>query len=347
MTDRLVSETGEVVTNKLELYDFKVEWLPESSIKRHPSRHFDPRDNSEVYVSNAKPGMWMKLTPKPMEDGKPRYEYSKDVSGLHFGAWKSTEVLLMRDRKTDKLVAAKSSNPYLNRNTLSEARLLASFSHPNIQTIHDIAMTNDDDPQERKIYFIGEYLPGGTLKDWNNTDRTLTEISSIIDQIASGISYLHEHGRIHADLKPIQIVFDDNENPKIIDMDPNIGGFMDKNGKCRGDAGNNVYQPPERHIRDLSQQTDIYAFGAIVFELVAGFEGEDSVTISIVRDQFVDGEAPIPVRRSLWPRLSEEPQLHQKLSQVVKKALAEKPEERFKSIDEFNGELQDIFRQLK
>jgi serine/threonine-protein kinase len=204
-----------------------------------------------------------------------------------------------------------------------EARLVARLSHPNIVTIHDYSESNGH------LYIVMELVDGGTLKQILDRQRTpngtmsVMEANRIFQQLGSALTYAHEKGIIHRDIKPVNVLMDLSSRPILSDF--GIAKVLASgNGLTRPGAGVGTpeYMSPEQcRGEEVDGRADIYALGVMLFESLAG------------RTPFVGDNYPALAYNHLHtqppdPRVFN-PQLSPQVCRVILTALEKKPERRF------------------
>jgi len=163
------------------------------------------------------------------------------------------------------------------RHFLNEARRMASLDHENLIRVFSL--------DETVPFIVMEYFPGRTLREARSSSPLdLQRGLGIMRQVASGLAALHAAGLIHRDLSPSNIMVDEKDRAKILDL----GLARDIRGMSatltRGDiVGTVKYMAPEViDGRTLSRAIDVFSYGVILYELVAGrypFEGEHFMSI--------------------------------------------------------------------
>lgn len=197
-----------------------------------------------------------------------------------------------------------------------EARLLAKVAHPHVLSVYDAGLC------EQGPYLITEYLEGGNLRTWMKAGRPLPPqtLLRVIEPVISALSALHHEGIVHRDLKPENILLQDSECPKVSDFGIAVlvaeAGALTQHGQAFGTLG---YTAPEQQYGlPIDQRVDQYSLAAMVYELLTG------------------GELPLGVIR----KPSElNPRLDRQVDKVLMRALAQQPDDRFASIDEFGAAL--------
>ncbi len=158
-----------------------------------------------------------------------------------------------------------------------EARLVARLSHPNIVTIHDFSENNGH------LYIVMQLVDGGTLKHKMDAARSASGASSagwldigeanrIFQQLASALTYAHEHGIIHRDIKPVNVLMERSGRPILSDF--GIAKVLaGSSGLTRPGAGVGTpeYMSPEQCTgEEVDGRADIYALGVMLFESLTG-----------------------------------------------------------------------------
>ncbi|MEM7530565.1 MAG: protein kinase [Chloroflexota bacterium] len=158
----------------------------------------------------------------------------------------------------------------------AEARTLAQIKHNKVVRIYDFK------PDTKPAYLVLEYIEGETLYAYTrkNHPLPLTEIADLLDNIAEALDFIHEHGLIHRDVKPGNIMVKPDGDICLLDFgivkDP---GFAQT--KMGSTLGTPLYMAPEQFgaSEKVTSAADVYALGVILFELLTGeypFEGTDS-----------------------------------------------------------------------
>ena len=205
------------------------------------------------------------------------------------------------------------------------------MNHPNIVTIYDFG------EQDGNPYIVLEMVNGETLDELmrQTVPMSLDHKLEIISQVCDGLSYAHEHGVIHCDIKPGNIMVRTDGRVKILDF-----GIARLQGEPEGNVvvGTPMYISPERFSgHPISACIDVWALGVTLYELLTG-------TAPFVRD--------VPDGR----RIAEEPFLplgrfmdHQPaaLNEVMERTLAHNADARYQSTNELAAALQAILAELR
>ncbi|HET9251273.1 MAG TPA: protein kinase [Candidatus Eisenbacteria bacterium] len=250
-----------------------------------------------------------------------------EISGA-LGAGGMGEIYRARDLRLDRTVAIKAlprefaHDPDRRARFEREARLLASLSHPQIAGIYGI------EDFDGVPFLVLEYVPGETLASrLSRGPMSLAEAARLAGKIAAAIDAAHERGIVHRDLKPANVMLTPDGGVKVLDFGiakGRPGSFepgsetMTREGTVLGTA---AYMSPEQaRGQSVDRRADIWAFGCILFECLAGrrpFHGETGTdTLAKVLEREPDWAAlpaSVPatlrdwVRRSLRKDLSQRP----------------------------------------
>ncbi len=189
--------------------------------------------------------------------------------------------------------------------------------------------------QRSFLYYVTEYVEGITLEAWmeNNPNPSLVEVHGIADQIASGLRAFHRKDMIHQDLKPGNIMIDKNVTVKLVDFgSTGIAGLEEGDGSLKTPRllGTVDYTAPELHFAVKStNQSDIYALGVIVYEMLTtkhpygkGFASAKSVK-----------------RCHLTPASTHRPSLPFWVSEALSRAVHCDPNKRYDALSAFMADL--------
>jgi tRNA A-37 threonylcarbamoyl transferase component Bud32 len=199
---------------------------------------------------------------------------------------------------------------------VKEARALAQLTHPNIVGVYDVGEV-DGLP-----FIVMEYVAGSSLKQL--IERTgalpLADAVRLTDEIANGLAFAHSRGIIHADLKPSNILLDQNEQPKICDF--GIARTPAEDSDSPQLFATALYVAPERvEGRPASVASDVYGLGLVVYEMLVG------------KPPFTSGNAAVLLRdhvvRPPVPPSHLRPSLPKEVDSIVLKALAKDPALRY------------------
>lgn len=254
----------------------------------------------------------------------------------HLGTGGMATVWLGYDTILDRQVAIKTFKIDANdedavKRFNREAKAVTSLSHPNIVSIYDV------ENEGEFYYLILEYVEGMTLKDYmvKNPRIPIETIVHIAKQIAAGLSHAHQNGIIHRDIKPQNILMNENLTCKITDF-----GIARAYGDTTLTQTNQMlgtvyYLSPEQARGNVATaQSDIYSLGILIFEMITGqipFKGESAVAIAL---KHLQEELPdIDKYRENVP---------QSVKNIVLKATMKNPNERYISSKELFEDLSTV-----
>ena len=246
-----------------------------------------------------------------------------------------------RDPRLGRPVALKTMSPSvagdeeLLQRFYREAQSAGQLRHPNIVTIYDI------DEADGIPFIAMEFLEGESLESIiaNRKDMTVVKKVDVMVQTCRGLHYAHQHGIVHRDVKPANVVVLTDGMVKIVDFGIAriAGGSMTRTGIVLGTP---MYMSPEQVLgHTVDARSDIFSVGVILYELLTfqnPFAAEDMPTIL-----FKIVEQPPPPLSSLLPNCP--PQLEE----IVTRALAKNREERYQSAEDLAFDLQQACDYLK
>ncbi|MBN1486378.1 MAG: SUMF1/EgtB/PvdO family nonheme iron enzyme [Anaerolineae bacterium] len=210
-----------------------------------------------------------------------------------------------------------------------EARAIAALRHPNIVQVYDFGVQDD------QHYMVMEYIEGSDLRAEidrrQSREETFShkEILSIASQIAAALDYAHEHGVVHRDIKPGNILLDKKGNAILTDF----GLVMLQNRLSQATLGETFGTPeyiaPEQAMNSgaATAKSDIYSLGGLVYEMITGhlpFEGESALNLALKHIS----EEPTPPTTYV-------PDLAPEVEKALLQALAKQPEERYPTAGAF------------
>ncbi len=273
------------------------------------------------------------------------------------------KVLLWKDNNIGRLVATKMLLSSTHKETIQrffeEGQITGQLEHPNIVPIHELELDN-----QGNLYFTMKYVKGQSLKELLHKithDRktaeqwSLSKMLQVFLNTCNAVSYAHSKNVIHRDLKPENIMLGnfgevlvmDWGLAKVVGQGQEVlandavktlrseGGFKTITGQI---AGTPLYMSPEQadgKLQELDHRTDIYALGAMLYEIVSGTTCvENRGTVINILSQVVQGHwRPLP-ETGLWGKIPGE------LKSIIHKALAYKREHRYQSVSELGDDVQ-------
>lgn len=214
-------------------------------------------------------------------------------------------------------------DPHFRARFEREIKLVAALEHPSIVPVYDVG---EEDSQP---YFVMRYMNGGSLSDVIAQGKlSLQETARIVDRIARGLAYAHKKGVIHRDLKPDNILFDDNGEPFISDF--GIAKLSETSGSLTGSGviGTPAYMSPEQaQGGEIDGRSDVYGLGVIVYQMLSGQQPYSADTpMGIVVKHITE---PVP------EILNANPDLPETVDEIIKTALAKDKTKRYATPVEF------------
>lgn len=258
-----------------------------------------------------------------------RYQIIKSI-----GEGGMANVYLAYDTILDRNVAVKilrgdlANDEKFVRRFQREALSASSLSNPNIVEVYDVGEDNGD------YYIVMEYVEGKHLKNLLKKRGKLTvpEVVDIILQITNGLSVAHDSYIIHRDIKPQNILILDNGLVKITDFGIAVAMNATQLTQTNSVMGSVHYIPPEQASgKGATLQSDIYSIGIVMYELLTGklpFRGDNAVEIALKH------------LKEKMPSIRDEyPDIPQSVENIILKATAKNPKNRYADAREMNEDL--------
>jgi tRNA A-37 threonylcarbamoyl transferase component Bud32 len=261
------------------------------------------------------------------------------ISKLGEGA--TSEVYLCRDPFNDREVAVKRIFPEALRDSsrggvyrklfLAEASLAGKLSHPHIAAIYDAVVEDDSG------YIVMEYVAGGTLESRTTPDNLLPidKVVEIVFKCTRALSYANQLGVTHRDIKPGNILMSGPADIKISDFGLALSAGADATHVTG--VGSPAYMSPEQ-IREqpLSQQTDIYSLGVVMYQLLTGqLPYQASNNFSMIYQITTTEPVPPSSLREGIPM---------SVDRIVRKAMQKDQARRYQTWEDFAKDLAEAFR---
>ena len=216
-----------------------------------------------------------------------------------------------------------------------EASSAAGLQHPNVVGVYDRGEFDDT------YYIAMEYCEGESLKQLITREAPLdpARAIAITKQILVASRFAHRRNVIHRDLKPHNVILDEEENVKVTDFGIARAGASDitEVGAIMGTA--QYLSPEQAQGKSVTEESDLYSIGVVLYEMLTGrapFGGDSAVAVAL---QHVNEPAPSP--RELEPAVPPE------LEAVVMKALSKDPEQRYRDADSFIKALESVEVRLR
>lgn len=212
--------------------------------------------------------------------------------------YRARDTRLGRDVAIKVLPAESAADPEFRARAEREARAVAALNHPHICAIHDVGREGSID------YIVFEHIAGETLAAvLHRGPLPLERALEYATQIAGALNAAHRAGVIHRDLKPGNIMIDPSAGVKLLDfgLAKRTVNYILPSGESTATVGPetakgmvlgtlNYMSPEQAEGKPVDERTDIFSFGAVVYEMIAGrraFDGESQLSVlsAILRDQ--------------------------------------------------------------
>ncbi len=241
------------------------------------------------------------------------------------------DMVLDRDVSVKLLRLDLRDDPSTKRRFHREAMAATQLNDPHIVGIYDVG--EDHGLQ----YMVMQYVKGTDLKAYIRKHYPIPfpQVIDIMEQVLSAVATAHAYGIIHRDLKPQNILIDENKNVKITDFGIAVAVSQDSLTQTNTLMGSVHYLSPEQARGSIAtKQSDIYSLGIILFELLTGkvpFEGETAVSIALKH-----------FREEIPSVREQNKEIPQALENVIIKATAKEPAERYSSVNEMAADLKTV-----
>jgi eukaryotic-like serine/threonine-protein kinase len=262
------------------------------------------------------------------------------------GAGATSRVYLARDPFADREVAIKvflfaqnmspQTERMMHKAFLAEAGLAGKLSHPHIVAIFDAVV------EPEHSYLVMEYVPGTTLESHSEVNNLLplNKVVEIIFKCVRALEYAFQHGVIHRDIKPGNILLSEGGDTKVSDFG---ASFQQRHGQETTQitgVGSPAYMSPEQiRMEDLTHQTDIYSLGVVMYRLLTGRLPYEANTQAALTYAILNS---VPARPATL-----RPDLSPLLDQIVMKAIERDLAKRYRTWLEFGKDLSQAFSTLR
>jgi eukaryotic-like serine/threonine-protein kinase len=260
-----------------------------------------------------------------------RYEVEELV-----GTGGMSSVFRAHDRLLDRKVALKVLHPQYSEDEeyverfRREARAVAALSHPNIVTVIDRG------EHEGRQFIVFEYIDGENLKGLiqRRGPAPVTTALELAMQIARGLSFAHQQGLVHRDVKPQNVLLNGDGQAKVTDFgiarSLDVQHGMTQTGTVLGTS--DYIAPEQAQGQRVDEHTDVYSLGVVLYEMLTTevpFPGENFVAVAM---RHINEEPP-SIR-------DKRPDVSPRFEAAVQRAMAKRPEDRFQTMADFCRELE-------
>src|SRR5699024_9794522 len=261
-----------------------------------------------------------------------RYQIKKTIGGGGMAnVYLAHDLILDRDVAVKVLRLEYTHDAEFIARFEREVQSATSLAHPNIVNIYDVG------EESHILYMVMEYVDGMTLKEYifKNHPVPVATAMNIMKQVLSAIATAHNNELIHRDIKPQNILIDSSGQVKVTDFGIAIALSATSLTQTNSIMGSVHYLSPEQARGETAtKQSDIYALGILLFELLTGqlpFDGQSPVSIAIKHLQYDT------------PSIQEfNPEVSQGVENIVLKATAKNPIHRFQTIAEMENAIERV-----
>jgi serine/threonine-protein kinase len=257
-----------------------------------------------------------------------RYRLDERIATGGMGdVWRGTDIVLGRVIAVKVLRPAMLSDPEFAARFYGEARMMAAFRHPGVVEVYDYASAGETIGDDDCAYLVMAYVEGEPLSAKLKAEGRIdvAQTMSIVAQTANALHAAHEHGTIHRDVKPGNLIVKPNGTVILVDFGVARSNAVTSMTGLNAIVGTALYMAPEQVAKGkVTPATDIYALGAVAYHCIAGvppFDGDNALQVALrhLEDEPdpLPAEVPEPVRA------------------LISRAMAKHPADRFASAAEF------------
>jgi serine/threonine-protein kinase len=231
--------------------------------------------------------------------------------------------------KTLNLEISAEQRPAFNALFLNEARAAAGLSHPNIVTVFDAGVSDNN------AYIAMELLKGRDLRQlraegWRPTP---TQAALVVRRVADALAYAHSKGVVHRDIKPANIFMVGRTQPRVLDFGIARVAHQHDNPTDDDVAGGSPYYMSPEQVRQepADRRTDVFSLGVVLYEMLAEHKPFQGSSLAEITGQVLEHVPPLA--HTLNPKVPKA------LSEIAARAIEKDPEQRFRSARSLSREL--------
>jgi len=262
-----------------------------------------------------------------------RYEI---LEAIGLGA--SSTVFKARDTLIGRIVAIKTlqsglNDPAWRERFMAEARIIGQLSHPRIVKLHDVGI----DETSGSPYLVMEYVVGQTLEKHMAASKTdFQQACSWGAALARALAYAHEQGIVHGDIKPANIMI--NQDGRVMLTDFGIARFAAHVSQVVTLRGTPAYLSPEQiEGKPTDGRSDLFSLGIVLYQLATGRRAFQSDSVQAVCAQIMKANATPPTKVN--------PLLPRAFDGIVARCLAKNPDNRYANGEILSTQLEALARE--
>ncbi|MBI5931898.1 MAG: protein kinase [Chloroflexi bacterium] len=257
------------------------------------------------------------------------YQFKESIGSGTFGeVYRAYQEVVNREVAIKIILPEFANLPDFVRRFDIEAQTIARLEHPFIVPLFDYWRNPDG------AYLVMRWIRGGNLRDYlGKPDLSFDKILRILEQVTSALAVAHRHSIIHRDIKPGNILLDEEGNAYLSDF--GLAHHLNQEDKGTGLSGSPAYLPPEQIKSEApSPQGDIYSLGIVMYEMLTGQHPYNTRDLNLlIRGHLVD---PLPDPRVLNPQLPEG------IYAILQRATAKEVAERYENVMQLMTALREL-----